>query len=123
MKKNKEELKNEITQELKEQDLPLITSEEADENKDHEQQLIFKLVLLDGNEMLHLSDNLSQKHRLTHVLCGLVQKTIRLRLSMHVPLDKLDELTKRREEVVLMSYPLSLPVCKNCEFIAKLKTK
>ncbi len=123
MKRKKEELKNEITEGRKEQDLPLITSKEADENKDHEQQLIFKLVLLDGNEMLHLSDNSSQKQRLTQVLCGIVQKTISLRLSMNVPLDKLDELTKRREEVELMSYPLTLQVCQDCESIAKLKTK
>jgi ssRNA-specific RNase YbeY (16S rRNA maturation enzyme) len=122
MKKNKEELKNEITQERKEEEI-ITSEEEAGEDKDHKQQLIFKLILLDGNEMLHLSDNFSQKQRLTDVLCGIVQETSRLRLSMHVPLDKLDELTKRREEVVLMSYPLTLPVCQDCEFIAKLKTK
>jgi ssRNA-specific RNase YbeY (16S rRNA maturation enzyme) len=122
MKKNKEELKNEITQERKEEEI-ITSEEEAGEDKDHKQQLIFKLILLDGNEMLHLSDNFIQKQRLTDVLCGIVQETSRLRLSMHVPLDKLDELTKRREEVVLMSYPLTLPVCQDCEFIAKLKTK
>ncbi len=82
----------------------------------------FGYILLGDDERLHVSDNFSRAHSPTPALCDSVPHTSRTRFFMEVPSYNIEILPARQLEELLV-YPLSLRVCKLCEFVAKKMIK